>query len=146
MDNRFQPIVSAKPNEELLTMVYQFTEWDPEMLEAVEVELEKRNILPADLAIRKQELIQQEDEELSRGEEASQAGLFFGWLLVLGLIGLYIGYNYTFSKTRSKYTQKEYYKYEPRSRENGKYIFYTSLAALILGSLYVFVKFAGTAT
>ena len=144
MENRFQSMASEKSNEELLTMVYQFAEWDPKMLEAVESELQNRNILPADVAVRKQELIRLEDEELSVGKKASREGIFLGSILVLGFIGLIIGHNYAFSKTKSKYTQKVYFKYEPNSRENGKYIFYASLAAIILWSLYVFVRFAGT--
>jgi len=144
MENRFQSIVNEKSNEELLTMVYQFAEWDPQMLEAVESELQKRNILPEGLKEKKQELIRQEDEELSKGREASQVGIVLGWVFVLGFLGLIIGHYYAFSKTRSKYTQEAYFKYEPASRENGKYIFYASLAVIILGSLYVFVKFAGT--
>jgi hypothetical protein len=144
MENRFQSIVSEKSNEELLTMVYQFADWDPQMLDAVETELQNRNILPADVAVRKQELAQQEDEALSQGRTASAAGIIIGWIFVLGFIGLYLGYNYAFSKRRNKYTQKEYFKYELDSRENGRYIFYASLAAIILEILYAFVKFAGT--
>lgn len=144
MENRFQASVSEKSNEELLTMVYQFAEWDPKMLEAVETELQNRNILPADISARKQELVKEEDEELSKGEPASLAGQIFGWILVLGFIGLIIGYTYAFSKTRSKYTQKQYFKYEPDARENGKYIFYASLAAITLEVLYMFVKYAGS--
>ena len=140
MTNKCQTIVQEKANKELLTMVYQFAEWDPEMLEAVEAELQKRNILPDDIVNRKQALIESEDIKLSHGEEASVAGQFFGWLGVLGLIGLIIRYNYTFSKVRSKYTQKEYYKYDKDSRDNGRYIFYTSLTVFILSVFYLCVR------
>jgi hypothetical protein len=140
MSNKFQPIVQEKSNEELLSMVYQFAEWDPEMLNAVEAELQKRNLLPDDIAVRKQQLIESEDIALSQGEEASIAGQIFGWLGVLGLIGLIIGYNYTFSKVRSKYTQKEYYKYDNDSRDNGRHIFYTSLTVFIFSILYIVAR------
>ena len=140
MPNKFQTNVQEKANKELLAMVYQFAEWDPEMLDAVEAELQKRNILPDDISTRKQALIEGEDIKLSHGEEASVAGQIFGWIGVLGLIGLIIGYNYTFSKVRSKYTQKEYYKYDKDSRDNGRHIFYTSLTVLILSVFYVCIR------
>lgn len=143
MTNKFQPIVQQKSNEELLTMVYQFAEWDPQMLEAVEGELQIRNLLPEDIAIRKQTLIEEEDAELSQGTAASFGGQLFGWLGVLGLIGLIIGYNYTFGKVRSKYTQKVYYKYDADSRDNGKHIFYVSLIICIFSVFYLLIKFAG---
>jgi hypothetical protein len=143
MENRFQPIIEVKTSEELLTMVYQFTEWDPEMLQAVENELQKRQQLPDDVAIRKQEIINNEHLELSKGKAASIGGQILGWLAVLGLIGLIIGYNYAYSKTRSKYTQKKYFTYDEDTRDNGRYIFYTGLAILVASFLYFFLKLAG---
>jgi hypothetical protein len=115
MPNRFQSIIQQKSSDELLEMVYQFTEWDPEMLDGVETELQKRNLLPTDITSRKQKLIADEDQALSNGLQASLTGQIVGWLGVLGLIGLIIGYNYTFSKVRSKYTKKVYYKYDKDS-------------------------------
>ena len=141
--NRFLDIAKEKSNEELLTMIYQFAEWDPEMLSAVETELQTRGLLPDDIAARKQELIEKEDLALTNGQEASLAGQIFGWFGVLGLLGLFIGYNYTFSKVRSKFTQKEYYKYDKPSRDNGSYIFYTSVAVFILSILYTCIKVMG---
>ena len=144
MVNKFQPIVKEKSNEELLTMVYQFDQWDTEMLKAIEGELQNRQILPHDIQVRKQELIDEEFKELSKGKEASCAGQLFGWLGVLGLLGLIIGYNYAYSKSTSKYTGEEYYKYDESSRENGSYIFYTSLTVLILYFLYKIITLSGS--
>ena len=48
--NNFTETVQNKSNEELLKMVYQFEEWSPEMLEAVEDELLKRKNLPSAFA------------------------------------------------------------------------------------------------
>ena len=143
MSNRFQQIVNEKSNEELLVMVYQFADWDAQMLEAAEDELKKRQLLPDDIAARKQELIETEDAVLSKGTEASLAGQIFGWIGVLGILGLIIGYNYAFSKARSKYTQKQYYKYDADSRENGSYIFYTALTVFIITIIYTVLKMAG---
>ncbi len=107
------------------------------MLKAVENELEIRNALPADVGIRRQEVINNEDEFLSKGKEASIGGQILGWIGVLGII---IGYNYAFSRVRSKYTGKKYYEYDVASRENGTYIFYTSVIVFIISTFYLLLK------
>ncbi len=139
MRNQFTETLQQKSNDELLQMVYEFDEWSPEMLTAVETELDERRMLPQDITIRKQEAINEEDELLLKGTAASLGGQVFGWIFVLGLLGLYIGYNYAFSKARSKYTGKKYFKYDEPSREVGSYIFYTSIVVFILSFLYTIV-------
>jgi hypothetical protein len=141
MSSQFIEAVQLKSNEELLEMVYQFDEWSPEMLLTVETELSKRKILPDDISIKKQQTIIEEDEKLSKGTAASLGGQIFGWVFVLGLIGLYIGYNYAYAKVRSKYTGKKYFEFDEASREVGSYIFYTSIVAFILGFMYVIVTY-----
>jgi len=76
MENRFSGLVKSKKNEELLTMVYGFDAWDAQMLEAVQEELKRRNALPADIVVRKQELIAKERIELSQGQLPVQADRF----------------------------------------------------------------------
>ena len=141
MSDQFKATVQLKSNDELLKMVYEFDEWSPEMLIAVETELSERKLLPDDISNRKQQAITEEEELLTKGKEASLGGQIFGWIFVLGLIGLYIGYNYAYAKVRSKYTGKKYFEYDEASREVGSYIFYTSMAAFILGFMYVIVTF-----
>jgi uncharacterized membrane protein len=75
--------------------------------------------------------------------EASAGGQIMGWTGVPGLIGLIIGYNFAYATTRSKYTQKKYFTYDEDSRENGKYIFQTALAVLIMSVVYFLLKLAG---
>ncbi len=87
-----------------------------------------------------QGVINNEDELLSKGKEASIGGQILGWIGVLGLLGIIIGYNYAFSRVRSKYTGKKYYEYEVASRENGSYIFYTSVVVFIISTFYVLLK------
>ncbi|MBC7510700.1 MAG: hypothetical protein H7320_18430 [Ferruginibacter sp.] len=58
----------------------------------------------------------------SKGKQPRLQDKFFGWLGVPGFIGLIIGYNYAFSKTKSKYTGKRYYTYDEPSRDNGTFI------------------------
>ena len=139
MSNQFKETLQHKSNDELLKMVYEFDEWSPDMLTAIEAELGERKMLPEDISIRKQEAINEEDELLSKGTAASLGGQVFGWVFVLGLLGLYIGCNYAYSKVRSKYTGKKYFEYDEPSREVGSYIFYTSIAAFILGFMYVVI-------
>ncbi len=141
MDNYFKEIASLLTDEELLTRVYQFAEWDVEMLQAIEDELRIRNLLPIDISSKKQQIIAREDYILSEGKEATFPQQFLGWLGVLGVLGLIIGYNLAFAKTFSKYTQKEYYKYDEASRESGKYMFYISLTIIIVFFLYKFMNF-----
>lgn len=141
MSDQFRETVQLKPSDELLKMVYEFDEWSPEMLLAVEAELSERKILPHDIGTRKQQAIAEEEELLTKGKEASLGGQIIGWIFVLGLIGLYIGYNYAYAKVRSKYTGKKYFEYDEASREVGSYIFYTSIVAFILGFMYVVVTY-----
>ena len=141
MSNHFTETVQLKPNDELLKMVYEFDEWSPEMLLTIETELNKRNILPDDIGLKKQQATIEEDEVLSNGKPASLGGQIFAWVFVLGLIGLYVGYNYAYAKVRSKYTGKKYFEYDDSSREVGSYIFYTSIVAFILSFMYVIVTY-----
>lgn len=128
--------VKEKTNSELLEMVYQLDQWSVDMLIEVEAELSLRNVLPSDISIIKQSLIEQEEIHLSKGKDASTTGLILGWLLVFGLLGIIIGYNYAFEKKRSKYTGQDYFKYSDASRKKGKNLFYTSLLLSIITILY----------
>ncbi|MBS1509289.1 MAG: hypothetical protein JST86_00495 [Bacteroidetes bacterium] len=139
--NTFSEAVKQKSNPELLTMVYQFDEWSPEMLDAVQAELTERCILPGDIAQRKQESIAEEEQVLNEGKEASITGIVLGWLGIFGLLGMFIGYNYAFSKVRSIYTGKQYYKYNAESRKTGSQIFYTALVLFIMFLFYQVAKF-----
>ena len=141
MNDQFKETVHLKSNDELLKMVYEFDEWSPEMLLTVEAELSDRKLLPEDIGARKQQAITEEEKLLGKGTEASLGGQIFGWIFVLGLIGLYIGYNYAYAKVRSKYTGKKYFEYDEASREVGSYIFYTSIVAFVLGFMYVIVTY-----
>jgi hypothetical protein len=143
MENSFTNIVKEKSSQELLTMVYQFSEWNADMLQAVQEELLERELLPEDVAIRRKEIVDNDTSNLEQGKAASLSGQIFGWLGVLGLIGLIIGYNYAFSKTKSKYTSKEYYTYDEASRDNGSYIFYTSLTIAIIYLIYKLATLTG---
>ena len=78
MSNDLTNTVQLKPNDELLKMVYEFDEWSPEMLLTIETELNKRNILPNDISMRKQQATIEEDEVLSNGKPASLGGQIFG--------------------------------------------------------------------
>ena len=137
----FIEIVENKSNEELLTMVYEFAEWSPAMLICVEEELAGRSILPDDIAARKQQLTELEDEKLSKGKEATLLGQVVGWLTVLGFLGIFIGYYYSFSKVRNKYSGKPYYRYNEHSRKSGSYLFYTAIILIVLEILYQILKY-----
>ena len=141
--NSFIEIVKDKSDEDLLAMVYEFDQWSPEMLEAVEQELTKRNILPTDISTRRQEAIELEDIQLSQGKEASVLGQVVGWLTIFGLLGIFIGHNYAFSKVRSKYSDKQYFTYNDESRKNGSYMFYAALIVLFFSILYTIFKISG---
>jgi hypothetical protein len=141
MDNFYQDIVAQQSDEALLSMVYQFDKWDAEMLQAIELELQNRNILPTDIATRKNELIATEDKILAMGKEATFAQQFLGWIGIVGLLGLLIGHNLVFAKNISKYTGKAYFKYNDETRENGKYMYYISLTIIIVFALYNFMNF-----
>ena len=73
--NPFSDVVKQKSNDELLQMVYEFDEWSPEMLGAVEIELHERDLLPTDISSRRKKMIDEEEERLKEGKEASMLGL-----------------------------------------------------------------------
>lgn len=136
MENNFKDIIDHHSNEELLTIVYQFDQWDTEMLVAVEAELKERNIFPDDITTKKNALIEKEDAFLSIGKEATFPQQFLGWIGVFGILGLIIGNHLAFAKTVSKYTGKEYFKYDEPSRESGRYIYYISITIIVTFCLY----------
>jgi hypothetical protein len=141
LDNYYQDIVSQESNETLLTIVYQFDQWDADMLQAVEIELQNRNILQADISSKKEILIYKEDKILSIGREATFPQQFFGWVGIVGFLGLIIGYDLAFAKNISKYTGKVYFKYNDETRENGRYMYYISLTIIIVFALYKLMNF-----
>ena len=139
---QFQEVVENKSNDELLKIVYQFDEWSPKMLEAIEHELATRNILPTDISIRKQQTTEIEEEQLLKGKEASIIGQIVGWIAVFGFLGIFIGYHYTFSKVRSKYTNTQYFRYNEDSRKMGSYLFYSSICLSVIALFYkIFATF-----
>ena len=141
MINSYEDIVTLQSDEALLTIVYQFDQWDAEMLQAVELELQNRNILPTDIAARKNDIIYKEDKMLSIGKEATFPQQFLGWIGIVGFLGLIIGYNLAFAKNMSRYTGKEYFKYDDETRENGRYVYYISLTIIIVFVLYRVMNF-----
>jgi Trk-type K+ transport system membrane component len=141
MDNDFSNLVVHYSSDELLTMVYQFDQWEKEMMAAVQNELAARNLLPADISERRNKVIEREDEILSEGKEATFAQQFLGWIGVLGILGLIIGYELAFAKITSSFTDKEYFKYDEQSRESGRYMYYISLAVIILFFIYKIANF-----
>jgi hypothetical protein len=85
-------------------------------------------------------LLDKEDAQLSRGKEASPFGQIIGWLTVFGFLGIAIGYNYAFSKIKSKYSSKVYYKYNEDSRTRGRYLFIISIFLTSLTILYKLIR------
>lgn len=135
---QFESDIRSKTDSELLDMVYEFDKWSPEFLNAVESELIKRNILPADIQDRKSKLIEQETRLLSQSREASPFGLAIGWLGCFGLIGIFVGHNYAFSEIKSRYTDQKFHKYNEATRRTGKNMFWLSI---ILSSLMLAWQF-----
>lgn len=137
MENIYPEIVKNKSDEELLAMVYQDRQWETDILIEAEAELQRRGILPEEIKLRKTALIEREDAILSEGRESDWAGRLLGWVGIFGVLGIIIGYHHTFAKVMSKYTGKEYFKYNEQSRENGRYTFYI---AVILHTLWFLNK------
>ena len=139
MENSFSDLAVHYSSEELLIMVYQFDQWDDEMLAAIQHQLLLRNLFPDDVLEKRNKTIKREDEILSDGKEATFPQQFLGWVGILGVLGLIIGYDLAFAKAKSKYTGKEYWKYDEASRESGRYMFFIS-TAIVVG--YLFYKIA----
>ena len=126
-------------DDELIKIVYQFYEWDEDFLFAVQNELIFRGKLPEDIISKKNIEIKKEDALLSEGKEASFSQQFLGWIGIAGVLGIIIGYELHFSKTKSHFTEQEYFKYNEDSRESGRYMFYLSLAFVVC---FIFYKVA----
>ena len=141
--NSFTEIAKVKSTNELVEIIYAIDEWDPKMIKACENELSLRNQLPADYETKKREIIDQGEAILAQGKQASMTGLIFGWLFILGLIGLYIGYHYSYSKVISKHTGRKYFEYNQESRKNGEYILYASIFGIILCLIYYIIEYRG---
>jgi len=138
--NNFADIVKNKTNDELLKMVYEFDQWSPGMLLAIEEELARRDLLPGDIKSRKQELVKIEDEQLSKGKEAGILGQVVGWVCIFGIFGIFIGHHYAYAKIRNKYTGQEYFRYDASSRKSGSWLFYISIGLTIMALLYGVIK------
>ncbi len=141
MSNYYIESVTQQSDEELLKLVYQVEQLDKEMLDAVETELAVRNLLPEDLIIVKQSFIDKENLQLSEGKAATFPQQFLGWIGVVGILGLIIGYELAFAKTKSRYSDKEYFKYDETSRESGRYMYYISITIIIAFCLYKIANF-----
>ena len=135
----FEAQVIEKSDEELLIMVYAYDAWSEGMHNAVQKELQKRSLLPSDVQKRRDELIQNEKDEMGNGRKASTLGMLTGCLTVFGLLGIYIGYQYAFSKVHSKYTDEVFYVYDEPSRRNGTTLFYVSILLSLGGLAYRFL-------
>ena len=138
MELTSEEFIAAHSDAELLRMAYRYDTDEPDLQTAAEAELRRRNMLPEDFAERKQKLIDEEDEKLENGRNASFPQQFFGWLGIFGLLGIIIGYDLYFSKATSIYTRHQYYRYDDESRESGRYMFYISL---LTHSLFLIWKF-----
>ena len=136
MEDDLQKFIAAHSDDELLKMVFRPDPLDPSLHRAAEEELKRRNTLPEDFEDRRKKIIDDEDEVLSDGRPASFPQEFFGWLGILGVLGIIIGYNLYFGKSVSQYTGKEYPRYDEMSRESGRYMFYVSLATHTLFILF----------
>lgn len=141
MNSDFQQQAAQFSDRQLLAIVYQFVEWDAEMLKAVEEELQNRNLLPEDVVEKKQAAFDREDNLLSEGKEASFSQLFLGWICILGLLGIFIGYHLAFAKVTGILSGKRYYKYNDESRENGKFMFYIAVSLAGVWVLYKLTRY-----
>lgn len=134
-------LMNEHTDKELFSIMYRSATGDPEMTAAAEEELRSRNIFTDEIAVRRQVLIEEEDDILSEGFEATVPQYIFGWLGIFGVLGLIIGYDLYFSKKISVYTGKAYPEYDEASRESGRLIFFISVITHSLFILYKITPF-----
>jgi hypothetical protein len=139
ISDQLKESIKNKSDQELDQMLFEMDLWNQEVLLEVECELKKRNRFPVDYAERLNILIEAEDKDLSAGRPASLLGQIIACITVFGLAGIYFGWSYNYSKVNSKYTGKEYYKYNPKTREFGNYIFVISIIIALYGIFSRFV-------
>ena len=141
--NSFTEIAKEKSTAELIEIIYALDDWDPNMRKECENELTRRKQLPADFESKMKELIEQGEAKLAMGKPASMLGIIVGWLTIFGLLGLYIGYHYSYSKITSRNTGIKYYEYNQESRKNGEYILYASVLGCLASVIYFIIVFRG---
>jgi len=133
ISNELKDSIKNKSDQELEQMLFEMDLWNPEVLLEVESELKNRNKFPVDYRERLNILIEEEDKVLSDGKSASLTGQIIACITVFGLAGIYFGWSYNNSKVSNRYTGKEYYKYNPKTRVFGKYIFVISIIIALYG-------------
>lgn len=124
---------NSKESSELIEILYEYHKWNPELIDVIKKELEKRNCFPIDYNDKINGLIQEEKTILEKGLQISLTKKIISCLTIFGLLGIYVGYTFENSKVKSTYTNLEYLKYCEEDRNFGKYIFYLSIAISFLG-------------
>lgn len=137
--NDFETIIKAKSDEELTDIFINPSDYQIEFIELVQQELVNRKIPIEALLKLQKEQSKIDDEVLEMGEQGSQFWIVFAFIASIfwGIYGIFAGYNYAYSKRKTK-NGKEYYVYNESTRKYGKWMLIVS--STILG-LALYLRF-----
>lgn len=116
------------PDEEILEILSAPADWDPFVVVHARRLAVERDIKPAEITVKSAEQIQ----ALEAGRPAAQWHLVLGWVSVAlgGIIGMGIGYSLAYMK--EVHAEGEFYTYDARTRELGRWMMWSGVAMLIV--------------
>ena len=129
----FNALVKSKPTDELLEMLRDAHQFQPDMIIAVTDELNARNVDTTELMAKRTALYEENETLLSSGKEGNSLYLVICFIASIlgGLLGIIGGYIYSFSKTTSL-AGNRYYVYDKATRQWGRIIFWVGISCFLL--------------
>jgi hypothetical protein len=133
MDIDFTGLVKSKATDELILIFREWTKYAPGMVQAATAELQFREIDLSGYIAEKEDAIRQNEAYLSIGKKGNSMYLMLCFIMALlgGFLGIFAGYIYAYSKTKS-YSGKLFYVYDEPTRKYGKNIFAVGLVICII--------------
>lgn len=130
--NNFETIIKGKIYTELSDIYIKNSGYQEEFMKLVEIELINRNI-PIDSLIKfRNEQNKIDDTILVKGEQGSQFWIVAGFFgaIVGGIWAIFAGYNYAYSKHKSK-SGEEFFVYNESTRKYGRIML--TIGSIIFG-------------
>lgn len=128
----FSNQIKQKTNEELTEIFINAKDYNPDFLRLAEQELAIRNIDLDPSKQIKEELKETNTNQLKEGKAGSPLYLLLCFVLALlgGLIAIYAGYIYSYSKIKTS-EGEEYFTYNEQTRELGKIIMWLGVGVFL---------------
>lgn len=125
--------INQKTDNELLEIFANANDYNPEFVNLAEQKLQARNINIDALKQNKESAKQVNRKELEQGKAGSPLYILLGFVFAIlgGFIGIYTGYIYSRSKTKTA-EGDQYYVYNPETRQFGNIMMGVGIASILL--------------